>query len=871
MVQNPENGSDYPLLEFPEPIASRRSRRGGFGGGGLRRPESREQAERLAPQFRRLQEAMENKRLNLQTSTHGLEPEQVLVLETAGSIDDFFRAVARIRGLEWLGEIQDYEVAPEYGFENPRDAQRDIPGQIFLVMTDQRAQNELLNYFGRWQNNPDERFGRGYAKLKDVFEHLRDIRPWDAQDRIRDTGILDDWQERLNYGEEFIPFETELWFRRSPSQRQDAASEIQGIITSVGGSVVQQCVIPDIEYHGILANVPRTQIEAIVEFPEVQHSVSFLQWDGIRFLRPVGQCFVLLPEDPGDTPQIDEEQPEPPAVSIGEPVVALLDGVPLTGHQLLDDRIIIDDPDDYQSAYLARERFHGTAMSSLICHGDLSNGTDSVRRVIYARPILKPRRRWDGFFEEYIPQDVLPVDLIHRAVRRMYENEGGNPPSAPNVRVINLSVCDTSRPFDKEISPLARLLDWLSWKYQVLFVVSAGNHRQNIELNVARDEFAQLSPEKREKLVIEALAEDTRNRRLLSPAESINSLTVAATHEDGSTDPQGMILIDPFVNDGLPSVVNAQGPGPRRMIKPDVLLPGGRQFLTEMLGDAHPKSIMEVPTFQTPPGQMVATPGTLGGLGETCYTRGTSNATALASRGALLIQDALSYLRNSLQIAIPGGYEAVLLKALLVHGSDWSNAWQLYEQTLKNVQNGRKFREYVGRFFGYGPANIPRVLACTEQRATVIGVGAIEEGVGHEYRLPLPPCLASKAENRRLTITLAWLTPISNTHRRYRTVQLWFNPTQQNILARRRINADHNAAQRGTVQHEVLEGDEAVPYQNGEEIAIKVNCRADAGELTEEVPYALALTLEVAEETDLPIYQEIRNSLAVPIPVPAGG
>ena len=45
---------------------------------------------------------------------------------------------------------------------------------------------------------------------------------------------------------------------------------------------------------------------------------------------------------------------------------------PLTRHQLLDGRIDLDDPDDYESAYLASERFHGTMMASLICHGDLA-------------------------------------------------------------------------------------------------------------------------------------------------------------------------------------------------------------------------------------------------------------------------------------------------------------------------------------------------------------------------------------------------------------------------------------------------------------------------------------------------------------------
>ena len=39
---------------------------------------------------------------------------------------------------------------------------------------------------------------------------------------------------------------------------------------------------------------------------------------------------------------------------------------------------------------------------------------------------------------------------------------------------------------------------------------------------------------------------------------------------------------------------------------------------------------------------------------------------------------------------------------------------------------------------------------------------------------------------------------------------------------------------------------------------IQVSCRADAGTLDVEVPYALVTTLEVAEEIGVPIYEEIR-------------
>ena len=154
-------------------------------------------------------------------------------------------------------------------------------------------------------------------------------------------------------------------------------------------------------------------------------------------------------------------------------------------------------------------------------------------------------------------------------------------------------------------SPWARLLDWLSHYYDVLFVVSAGNCPQDLELNISRGALGSLSAAQLEHSVIQTVANDTRNRSVLSPAETLNGLTVGAIHADASTHPWTH-LIDPYEHPGFPSVVSRHGPGFRRAIKPDVLLPGGRQFLSEKLGNAHSNSILEVVPLTSPPGQLVA-------------------------------------------------------------------------------------------------------------------------------------------------------------------------------------------------------------------------------------------------------------------------
>ena len=595
------------------------------------------------------------------------------------------------------------------------------------------------------------------------------------------------------------------------------------------------------------------------------------------YLRPVGQCAAPTWSDDSSVPEVIGGDP-PSQSPLEEPVVALFDGLPLAGHQLLQAWLEIDDPDDYEASYLAEERRHGSGMASLICHGELDENADPLSRKLYVRPILQPRRGFDGQFEENIPADVLPVDLVHRAVRRLYEPEGDQPPVAPGVRIINLSVCDPARPLENGMSSLARLLDWLSNKYNVLFIVSAGNRLQDVELDVPRNDLQNLTAEDRLKAVVKAIAADTRHRRLLSPAETINGLTVGADHVDASTPIANPDLIDPFqlansipphTSANLPSTISAHGPGYRRSIKPEISLPGGRQFLREPLANQQLNALLEISKFTRPPGQRVATPGPEGQLDRTYHTRGTSNAAALASRGANFLYDLIGRMRNQNSITIPLEYNSVLIKALLVHGADWAENKLLYESILKNGQNSRTFRDYVGRFLGYGSADIARAISCTEQRVSVLGYGRLRDDDGDEFTFPLPPSLSARNEKRRLTVTLAWFSPINSSNQNYRVAQLWFNPANQ--IAPARVHADHRAVQRGTVQHEILEGENAVVFQDGEAIRLKVNCRAVGGSITEPVRYGLAVTLEVAEGIDIPIYQEVRDRLAIRVPINPGG
>ena len=872
---------ELPLLLFPTPETASRSTLGG-GGGSVRRPTPQQQWDRLSPVFSQLQAAFEVRRVEIQQNASGITPEQVLVFETIGSIDKFANAVKRIDGLEWMGEIEIDEITPDEEFYDETKPDKDLSGRLYLVMTNQQALEQMLSLWRRYQENSAMEFEYGLTKFRDVFLHLKSIRRWDIQDRLHETEIIDIWREELEYdGGRVITFEAELWFRGGDELRATSASHVTNLVQQAGGRILSQSVIEDIAYHGLLAELPAHAIRSIVENP----TTELVKCENVMFFRPVGQMVVgdKSPEGDVEIAQI-EEMPLP----TGDPVVALFDGVPLANHHLLAGRLIVDDPDNWEADYAASERVHGSSMASLIVHGDLNQPQPSISRPVYVRPIMKPLNWLDTPRPEGIPENCLAVDLIHKAVKRLFEGDQGEGPAAPQIKVINLSIGDRARQFTQSMSPIARLLDWLSVKYGVLFVVSAGNHPTTISLGVSREEFDSFQADEFEAATIKALYRDARHRKLLSPAETINGISVGAVHLDEAQVAYQGNRIDPFGRP-LPSPISAFGSGYRRAIKPDVIFYGGRQWYRLPLKPTNPVTI-EPAIFRTTPGNKVASPGSLAGeLNATAYSCGTSNATALISRAAGICYDSLQQIFSEQAAEVdPSNYEVPLLKAMLVHGCSWDEIGDHLKSQIENsdlgreireraeslysrpahisIEIGRQYKSLLARWMGYGLPEVGRVLDCTDQRATLLGYGELSDGEAHVFRLPLPPSLSARQERRRLTVTLAWLSPISASTQKYRIASLWFE-TINNSLAPSRQNADWQTVKRGTVQHEIFEGQSAEPFTEGDVIIIKVNCREDAGKIQNPVAYGLAVSLEVAEGLDIAVYNEIRTRIAPAIQI----
>ena len=98
---------------------------------------------------------------------------------------------------------------------------------------------------------------------------------------------------------------------------------------------------------------------------------------------------------------------------------------------------------------------------------------------------------------------------------------------------------------------------------------------------------------------------------------------------------------------------------------------------------------------------------------------------------------------------------------------------------------------------------------------------------------------------------------------RYRSAKVYFNTPDTRFIGGRRTDAEHNAVRRGSLQHEIVQGNRAMSFVDGDVFPIHVECMDDAQRLRKEetIRYALVVSAEAAEQTSNTIYAEVRERL----------
>jgi len=719
---------------------------------------------------------------------------------------------------------------------------------IYVASTNQWALEALYKWW-RWYDGGNATV-QGFAPLRDLFERIEFIRYWNADDRIRQTAIIPYLEEEIALGETIVDLEIELWFRSSATKRRLIEEHWDRLINAASGQIVTRSCVPEIRYHGLLVRVPTSLATEIVRDP---HG-SFVSSDcTVQCLQDVGQGIDRVVDETSDLAAMPLEPVLPGTLK--PPVAAILDTLPVANHPALAGFIRLQDPDDWSPDVPVHAREHGTAMASLIVHGDLKAASAMIDRAVIALPILKPA----GRSREAFPKDRLMVDLLQQRINQLMDTAEGR-----QVRVVNLSIGDSRTRLDRTVSKLGRIIDHLAWRHKLLFVVSAGNAPCQFLIGDAGS-FMSISNEALGAASVNAIGRARPERRIISPADSINALTVGSVYADGDAEPMPPNIRVIETGRCFPAPYSREGRGFRRAVKPDLAAEGGRIGFREAVPST---SIRAVESGR--PGQRVAHPD-----GGYANSRGTSNAAAIVTRythfGASIIEE----LRESNGYSIPPSAEAVLLKAMIAHAAQFDPVVTAIAELGAPEEVALQLAELTT---GYGAFDADRFGACSAKRAILFGIGELEADRAHEYTVPIPSILVGTSSPRRLTITLAYLSPINPSNQLYRAAKLQVTVGAQELKTTVGVGPsmfERNRAARGTLQQLVFHGTSPVA-SSSERLLLNISCRSEATvELPSAVPYAIIVTLETSADVDIAVYEavaaalvQLRQEVVVPVTAP---
>lgn len=848
---------EFPFLTIPAPAESE-PKSGNPNPPKVFGPGFRRQSRRLEPTFSRLRDKLNSTHelKELKSDPASIAPERALVLEIAEGVQDFAREAARL-GFEYLGEFES-ELEPNDDFKNRHKPDRNFSEKIYVALPTLASLKELLSLWTSYQSG--NKLPRGFSSWSKLFDLLVDIRPWGPKDRLpEDSREILAFQ--LENAVENVRLELEVWHSDSEDIRNRFSVSVSSEIKELGGEVIDESVIPEIKYHGILVDFSVDVVRQLVTFDDV----SLLNRDEIMYIRPQAMSIAEEPEDESDESIALDGEDE----ILGNPICAILDGVPIQNHELLRKWLLLDDPDDVDKISVVKGRFHGTSMASLVVHGDLNGGGDSIKRKVYLRPMMYSS---DGGVEVSL-DNFLIIDLVHRAVKRIKEGDNEGEAVAPEVLFINLSMGDKNRPFSNSLSPWARLIDYLSYKYNLIFFISAGNISEPITIS-GYDSWTSFEDDdavERHKRVLLALDEQKAFRTILSPSESVNALTVGAKNFAS--------LRSDYVPPGLqvalgeteaPNISSALGLGYRGAVKPDFLMPGGRELVRYLKND---QGVVIAPVRGNQfSGARVAWPSDVGELDKTAYSTGTSVATALTCHLAHKIYDVLMDRQGgSFHSDIPEKFLPVVIKSLLVHSAKWPGITNDLDDLMEPRRQGGHIarRSNITRLFGYGVIDEDRALECARNRATLIGYGEISADEGNLYKIPLPQSLDGEVAFRSMTVTISWLAPINPNHVMYKRATIDIDNGDgkkdfgYDLQRKDQLQPNHFVSGKSTILHEHFSGERAVAISQNDEIPIRIFCKSQAGELFSPVPYSIVVSFEVSAEAGIDVYSEIKQKIAV--------
>jgi len=435
----------------------------------------------------------------------------------------------------------------------------------------------------------------------------------------------------------------------------------------------------------------------------------------------------------------------------GSPNICILDSGINTNHPLLKSCIgeavsFIDgeSPEDISG--------HGTAVAGIAAYGDLeecvASGYWQPSAWILSGKILK--------HDEHTGEPVFDIKTIEKTLDAAIQYFA----LEYNCKIFNISIGNLNAPYNnRHVRGMAYILDQLSRKYSILFIVSAGNFSgceiPPIPVKSWREEYPDY--------LMSAQA------TIIDPAPAMNVLTVGSlAKHTATTNAQRYPEINELcpASEDQPSPFTRHGPSVRGALKPEVIATGGNIATLMRRKDDQWKSVPS-------------------GLGVLTLNHNFIGKTLLSEMsGTSFAAPYITYLAARLATEYPDA-SANMLRAMLINHarvpdncvSTFTEAWR--EQYRK--ENG--WRELPREVCGYGKIDDDILYRSSDAAVVLMAEESIENNSHQFFELPLPSSfLRSKRSTRELKISLAFSPPVRTTRIEYLATRMSFRLVRGNSL-----------------------------------------------------------------------------------------
>src|SRR5690606_377363 len=159
-------------FNIPSPSVAEKTNKSGSSGNTFL-PSKDRQIARIEDKISELDRVLAKKSAFLQRQVDNIIPKMILVLETVGEVDDFFKDVRKTPGMEFLAEYQS-EIDADDDFyildKNRKRVDKPVDARFYLTMTNQEALRELKKYWEEYKKEKTvQSFKRGTTKFRYLF------------------------------------------------------------------------------------------------------------------------------------------------------------------------------------------------------------------------------------------------------------------------------------------------------------------------------------------------------------------------------------------------------------------------------------------------------------------------------------------------------------------------------------------------------------------------------------------------------------------------------------------------------------------------------------------------------------------------------